>query len=402
MGATKIRLGLFGLGMLLLGSLVVVDSVWAQGRVSFIASQEFGVGGSGFHHCGRLQWRWPPGSGHRQCGANTVSILLGRAMAPSRPPSFGVETASHPSQRAISMAMATRISPRRILAPTACPSCWAMAMAPSRPPQLWGGSGYFCPSRGRFQWRWPPGSGHGQSGGQYRVDFAGPGRWHLPGCPRCCSRSGSSAITGGDFNGDGHPDLATAMPCRSVSILLGQGDGTFAAGPDFGGGRGSCVRHGGRLQWRWPPRSGHRQCNVDTVSILLGQGDGTFQPPQRWGGRGSCAIMAGDFNGDGHLDLATANRFADTVSILLGQGDGTFQPPRLWAGQGPLFSHRGRLQWRWPPRSGHRECGAGTVSILLGGAMAPSGAPEVGVDQFPCSITGGRLQWRWPPRSGHG
>ncbi len=49
MDATKVRLGLFSLGVLLLGSLVVVvaDAVWAQGGVSF-TRRDFGVGFSLF------------------------------------------------------------------------------------------------------------------------------------------------------------------------------------------------------------------------------------------------------------------------------------------------------------------------------------------------------------------
>ena len=43
------------------------------------------------------------------------------------------------------------------------------------------------------------------------------------------------------------------------------------------------------------------------------------------------AIVAGDFNGDGHLDLAVANAGDDTVSVLLGNGDGTFQPQVTYA-----------------------------------------------------------------------
>jgi len=44
MGATKARRGLFSLGMVLLGSLVVVDSVWPQGGVPFFVKRDFGVG----------------------------------------------------------------------------------------------------------------------------------------------------------------------------------------------------------------------------------------------------------------------------------------------------------------------------------------------------------------------
>ena len=53
------------------------------------------------------------------------------------------------------------------------------------------------------------------------------------------------------------------------------------------------------------------------------------------------SITGGDFNGDGHLDLATANVNVSTVSILLGQGDGTFGPARDFAANAPQFHHRG-------------------------------------------------------------
>ena len=56
--------------------------------------------------------------------------------------------------------------------------------------------------------------------------------------------------------------------------------------------------------------------NVQTVSILLGNGDGTFEPGQDFGvGQGPFLVTVGDFNGDGQQDVATAN--ALNVSILI-------------------------------------------------------------------------------------
>src|SRR5207249_3373271 len=59
-------------------------------------------------------------------------------------------------------------------------------------------------------------------------------------------------------------------------------------------------------------------------SILLGRGDGTFQPAQSYAaGVGASSLAVGDFNGDGHLDLAeVAGGIA--MRVLLGKGDGTF------------------------------------------------------------------------------
>src|SRR3989440_1981861 len=76
-----------------------------------------------------------------------------------------------------------------------------------------------------------------------------------------------------------------------------------------------------------------------TVSILLGNGNGTFQPkPSLSPNSGRPAsVVAGDFNGDGVMDLAVANYRSTTVSVFVGNGDGTFQPAvDFGAGNGPF------------------------------------------------------------------
>lgn len=65
--------------------------------------------------------------------------------------------------------------------------------------------------------------------------------------------------------------------------------------------------------------------SADSVSILLGNGDGTFDTANGFGGGPSPrSIAAGDFNNDRKLDLVTANDSSNSVTILLGNGDGTF------------------------------------------------------------------------------
>ncbi len=56
------------------------------------------------------------------------------------------------------------------------------------------------------------------------------------------------------------------------------------------------------------------------ISVLLGNGDGTFQAARRFGGGTSptpFSVAVGDFNGDGAFDLAVANRYLNEVSVLI-------------------------------------------------------------------------------------
>lgn len=138
-----------------------------------------------------------------------------------------------------------------------------------------------------------------------------------------------------DLTKDGNLDLATSggVP-DSASVLLGNGDGTFqpeasypvghlpwsvAAGDFRNNGITDLVTANSNCQT--PP------CNTGSVSVLLGNGDGTFQPHVDYPARlEPVSVAVADFNGDGKLDLAVANYQSLTVSILLGNGDGTFQP----------------------------------------------------------------------------
>lgn len=62
------------------------------------------------------------------------------------------------------------------------------------------------------------------------------------------------------------------------------------------------------------------------VQILLGEGDGSLQAAQKFAaGLAPRALAVSDFNGDGRLDLATANSTGNSVSVLLGNGDGSFK-----------------------------------------------------------------------------
>ena len=95
----------------------------------------------------------------------------------------------------------------------------------------------------------------------------------------------------------------------------------------------------------------------NTVSVLLGNGNGTFQAAQAFAvGSGPSFVAIADLNRDGVPDLVTANELSDTVSVLLGNGDGTFQAAQPFAvGDQTSICGRRRPQRRWHPRSRHRQ-----------------------------------------------
>jgi hypothetical protein len=147
-----------------------------------------------------------------------------------------------------------------------------------------------------------------------------------------------------DLNGDGIIDLATANAGQynvftrtfsgsgDVSVLLGNGDGTFQEQRRFAVGNGPVSLLMADLNGDGRPDFATANAGSDDVSVLLGRGDGTFQEQQRFAaGDGSGSLVVTDLDGDSHPDLVTANTSSDDVSVLLGNGDGTFQEQRRFA-----------------------------------------------------------------------
>jgi hypothetical protein len=140
-----------------------------------------------------------------------------------------------------------------------------------------------------------------------------------------------------DFNGDGNSDLVVTNQgfhdgtFRGVSILLGNGDGTFQTARNFDVGDNPFAVAVGDFNGDGIPdlavtHADSLPSDLNTVRILLGNGDGTFRTAGDYQvGTDPRAIAVGDFRGDGILDLVTANSSSNTVSVLLGNGDGRFQ-----------------------------------------------------------------------------
>ena len=217
-----------------------------------------------------------------------------------------------------------------------------------------------------------------------------------------------TSVAVGDFNGDGKLDLAVAESISStVSVLLGNGDGTFQPAVELR------RRHRSHARWRWATSTATAsstwrwRTTVATTSACcwatatapsrrsrttpparspaLGgggrlqrrrqarPGGGQYRQQHRQRAAGQrqrhlpggaelrraahipYSVVVGDFNGDGKPDLAVANNFSNNVSVLLGNGDGTFQAAVNYAAGTIPSRYGGRFQRRRQARPGGGE-----------------------------------------------
>jgi hypothetical protein len=196
-----------------------------------------------------------------------------------------------------------------------------------------------------------------------------------------------------DVNNDGIPDLVTAdHEGNNVSVLLGNGDGTFQAARNFATGNGPQVVRVGDFNGDGIPDLVTAETGSNTVSVLLGNGDGSFQAPiSQSVGHHPYFMAPGDFDGDGRLDLAVVNYRDGDLLILLGNGDGTFRPgPDYPVGFAPTSVVAADLQ------------GDGRLDLVVtnkgdpygnGGVVSVFAGNGDGTFQAPVSYAAGLLPW---------
>ncbi len=204
-----------------------------------------------------------------------------------------------------------------------------------------------------------------------------------------------TALAAGDFNGDKKLDLAVGNhDTGTVGVVEGLGGNgrfspviqTYNAGPNLSALAVGDFNNDGKLDIV-TANNGNK-----TVSVLLGKGDGTFQTAVSYAvGSSPNSVAVGDFNGDGHLDIVTADSGANGVSVLTGNGDGTFKTAVAYAvGTDPTSVAVGDFNNDGRPDLVTANTGSNSVSVLVNnGSGGFQSAVDCAVGTAPTSVAVG-------------
>jgi Flp pilus assembly secretin CpaC len=214
--------------------------------------------------------------------------------------------------------------------------------------------------------------------------------------------AGPIAMTAADFNSDGHLDLAIVNQTTSdVSILLGNvdsnGNATFTqatgapgTGSPFAVGKSPVAIAAGDLNNDSHPDLAVVNQSDSTVSVLLGNGDGTFTAAINsplGTGQSPTAVTIADFNADGNPDIAVTDPETDSVSVFLGVGQGLFAPAfELPVGANPTAILSAGLSGASLPDVAITDDPSGTtgqVTVILSPASLFANAAGAGIAQQP-------------------
>lgn len=207
---------------------------------------------------------------------------------------------------------------------------------------------------------------------------------------------GPVSVSVTDINGDGKPDLVTANGRDgTVSVLINNGDGTFAAPVTYPAGSDPVAVAVGDVNGDGHPDIVVADQGDSKVAILIGAGDGTFAAPVFYGtGPDPGWIAAHDLSGDGRLDLVTANYSDGSVSVFANTGHGDFVPTqRVYPAYGSYDTVIMDMAGKPQLISANVPAGAvvvtpASVSTKTGGSPPPSVTRKIQGAQDPQSSSG--------------
>lgn len=208
------------------------------------------------------------------------------------------------------------------------------------------------------------------------------------------------SVAVGDLNGDHHPDIVVTNQFAgngdysdgSVSVLLGNGDGSFQPAVSYNpGGNKSYSVAIADLNGDSKPdlvianacegKGSSSNCNNNTLGVLLGNGDGTFQRARSYatGGSYGFSVVVADVNGDSKADVLLTGLYPGygpgIVGVIFGNGDGSFQAPVIYPSGGQTddavavadVNGDGKLDLLIANQNAScNGCSGGGVGVLLG------------------------------------
>jgi hypothetical protein len=214
-----------------------------------------------------------------------------------------------------------------------------------------------------------------------------------------------SFATVGDFNGDGKQDIAEVnKSSNNIYVRLGNGAGNFAVADSFnltgGGGPLGIVSNDFNGDGKLDLATANYNSFSGNISVLLGNGNGSFGLPTNFNaGFGPACLVVADFNEDGFIDLAVGNGGGggghSFVSVLIGNGNGSFNNPtsfNVGTGGGSGYANPWSITKADLNKDGHADVITGnasdnTISVLLGtGSGSLGNATNIAVGTSPYSV----------------